>query len=270
MAEAAAYRHQRHAGNFADVHKHALLAWIVRRMASSGAPLRVLDTHAGDGLYRLERTRRPVLERLRTAVDAPDVSAPYLQVLGALPADDYPGSPWLLHRLTGPDDRLVFSETRPHALDALRARFGADPRVSVSGQDGWTVLSRWSGARTGRGLVLVDPPYVHVGDYQRVPAALREAERLRPGDCFCLWYPLLDGRHEAMLDALRAAFPGGVQAELRIRPGQSAGGMSGSGLFIVHPPDGLEDALGALQPWLRDRLAPAGGGSARVLRAPAS
>ena len=47
------YRHAYHAGNFADVVKHAVLALILRHLAAKPAPFRVLDTHAGIGLYDL-------------------------------------------------------------------------------------------------------------------------------------------------------------------------------------------------------------------------
>ena len=47
------YRHAFHAGNFADCMKHALLVWLLRAMQRKATPLRVLDTHAGIGLYDL-------------------------------------------------------------------------------------------------------------------------------------------------------------------------------------------------------------------------
>ena len=47
------YRHAFHAGNFADVVKHALLARILIHLAEKPQPFRVIDTHAGAGLYDL-------------------------------------------------------------------------------------------------------------------------------------------------------------------------------------------------------------------------
>lgn len=43
--------------------------------------------------------------------------------------------------------------------------------------------------------------------------------------------------------------------------------MTGSGLFVVHPPAGLHEALERLQPWLQARLARAPGGETRLVRA---
>ena len=47
------YRHGYHAGNFADVFKHALLARVLVHMNAKDTPYRMIDTHAGAGLYDL-------------------------------------------------------------------------------------------------------------------------------------------------------------------------------------------------------------------------
>ena len=49
-----AYRHQFHAGNFADVFKHALLAQIVLMLEKKDKPFLYLDTHAGIADYDLQ------------------------------------------------------------------------------------------------------------------------------------------------------------------------------------------------------------------------
>ncbi len=48
------YRHAFHAGNHADVLKHATLVAILNHMLEKDAALMVVDTHAGAGLYRLD------------------------------------------------------------------------------------------------------------------------------------------------------------------------------------------------------------------------
>ncbi len=47
------YRHAYHAGNFADVHKHAVLARILTHLRGKPAAFRVIDSHAGAGRYDL-------------------------------------------------------------------------------------------------------------------------------------------------------------------------------------------------------------------------
>ena len=47
------YRHAFHAGNFADVMKHAILLHLVGALTRDAAALTVIDTHAGAGIYDL-------------------------------------------------------------------------------------------------------------------------------------------------------------------------------------------------------------------------
>ena len=47
------YRHAYHAGNFADVVKHAVLCRIISHLRQKPAAFRVIDTHAGAGVYDL-------------------------------------------------------------------------------------------------------------------------------------------------------------------------------------------------------------------------
>ena len=47
------YRHAYHAGNFADVLKHSVLALTLQHLKLKDAPFRVIDTHAGIARYDL-------------------------------------------------------------------------------------------------------------------------------------------------------------------------------------------------------------------------
>ncbi|MGA7974462.1 MAG: 23S rRNA (adenine(2030)-N(6))-methyltransferase RlmJ, partial [Pseudolabrys sp.] len=99
------YRHAFHAGNFADVHKHAVLTRILHYLREKQAAFRVVDTHAGAGLYDLtgpEAQRsgewRDGIARLMQAslpADAAALIAPFREAVAALNASDqlarYPG-----------------------------------------------------------------------------------------------------------------------------------------------------------------------------------
>ena len=88
------YRHAFHAGNFADVVKHAVLTRILVHLLGKPAAFRVIDTHAGAGVYDLageEASRsgewRAGIGRLLAAPIAPAVQAllkPYLDVVASL------------------------------------------------------------------------------------------------------------------------------------------------------------------------------------------
>ena len=48
------YRHAFHAGNFADLVKHAALVRLLSELTAGGSPLTVIDTHAGRGRYLIQ------------------------------------------------------------------------------------------------------------------------------------------------------------------------------------------------------------------------
>ena len=58
------YRHAFHAGNFADVVKHAVLARILVHLRAKPAAFRVIDTHAGAGALRSHRRRGDAQPRM--------------------------------------------------------------------------------------------------------------------------------------------------------------------------------------------------------------
>src|SRR2546423_12120477 len=102
------YRHAYHAGNFADVVKHAVLARIIAHLKEKPAAFRVIDTHAGAGLYDLagpEASRtgewRDGIGRLVGAAIEPaarELFAPYLEAVAAFNG----GPPEALPRSPGP------------------------------------------------------------------------------------------------------------------------------------------------------------------------
>src|SRR2546423_2171234 len=90
------YRHAFHAGSFADVVKHSVLARILVHLRAKPTAFRVIDTHAGAGRYDLtgpEASRtgewRDGIARLLAARLAPEVEgllAPYLDVIATFNA----------------------------------------------------------------------------------------------------------------------------------------------------------------------------------------
>ena len=167
------YRHAFHAGNFADVFKHAVLVRILLHLREKPAPFRVIDTHAGAGLYDLtgpEASRtgewRQGIERVRAAPLAPEAAsllAPYLQAIAAFNPGErlvrYPGSPLLALRLMRAQDRLTACELEPSASAALERALAGDPRATAVAIDGWVALNAYLPPKERRGLVLIDPPF---------------------------------------------------------------------------------------------------------------
>jgi 23S rRNA (adenine2030-N6)-methyltransferase len=273
------YRHGFHAGNFADVVKHATLARIVSYLREKPAPFRVIDTHAGAGLYNLsgpEAVRtgewREGIGRLLKADLAPEVSAllsPYLETIAALNCGGrielYPGSPLLVRAWLRPRDRLIACEFEPRVAAALRKNLATSTRAKVLAIDAWTGLSAYLPPKERRGLVLIDPPFEAPDEFARLVEAFKEAQRKWASGIYLLWYPIKDrSGPDALAKGLKALRIGKIlRAELTIAPVPAADRLIGAGLIVVNPPWTLERELAVLLPALAGCLAP-GQGSFRL------
>jgi 23S rRNA (adenine2030-N6)-methyltransferase len=278
------YRHAFHAGNFADVLKHAVLARILVHLSEKAAPFRVIDTHAGAGLYDLtsepaSRTGewRDGIGRLFDA-DLPEhvraLLAPYLASVSAANAGGglrrYPGSPLIALNLMRPQDRLVACELEPGAAAALAARLRRDTRARAVKIDGWIALNAYVPPKERRGLVLIDPPYEQRDEFVRIADALTAALRKWATGIFLLWYPI---KERSGPDRLAAALHRGataqvapkiLRAEVEWEP-EPPGRLSGAGLIIVNPPWRLAEEMEQhLLPMLVSVLPPSFIGRAHV------
>lgn len=265
------YRHAFHAGNFADVVKHATLARVIAHLKDKPAAFRMIDTHAGFGLYDLtgpEASRtgewRAGIGRLRAAALDPAARrllAPYLDAVAALNPGGklatYPGSPALAQRWLRTQDRLVACELEPRAAAALTAQMRRDTRIKVVAIDGYTALNAYVPPKERRGLVLVDPPFEQPDEFERLTDSLAGAHRKWPTGVYMVWYPLKDLRAtERFARRLtQLAIPRILRAELAMAPAPAAERLAGTGLIIVNPPWRLETELTTLLPALAAVLA---------------
>jgi 23S rRNA (adenine2030-N6)-methyltransferase len=283
------YRHAFHAGNFADVFKHAVLGRILMHLRAKPAAFRVIDTHAGAGLYDLQSDEarrgaewhdgigRLVEARANGTLDA-EVEAllmPLFEVLAALNAPDtlatYPGSPALARAWLRPHDRLLACELEPTAAASLVANLRGDPRIKMLAIDGWTALSAYVPPKERRGVVLVDPPFERPDDFISLADGLGNAHRKWPTGIYMLWYPIKDrtGPERLAKAVRRLAIPKILRAEMMVAPPNPDGPLTGAGLILVNPPWTLESELKVLSPQLsrvlardRDGARPAGVGRA--------
>lgn len=267
------YRHAFHAGNFADVFKHALLVRILLYLNRKDAPYRVIDTHAGEGGYDLSRDEaartgewRDGIARLRDlgAGEATDLLAPFLDLVGECNADGrptlYPGSPRIAQRLARPGDRLVFCEKHPDAFAALKYRFGRDRRIRTLDLDGWTALGAFVPPPERRGLVLVDPPYEARDEFSRLAQAFAAAHAKWSTGVYALWYPVKDPRDaDDLWSAVRTSgVKSALRLELSVAPIRAAG-LARTGLIVVNPPYVLAAEARVLLPALAGLLQCASG-----------
>jgi 23S rRNA (adenine2030-N6)-methyltransferase len=265
------YRHAFHAGNFADVLKHIVLSRVMAHLRAKPAAFRVIDTHAGPGLYDLtgEEANRTGefhegTERLIQApldAKARQLLSPYLYAVaahnptGRLAA--YPGSPVLLRSWLRVQDRLIACEVEPKGAAALRQTLRGDPRTKAVTLDGWTALLAYVPPRERRGLVMVDPPYEQPNEFTRAFEGLQAAHRKWPTGIYLLWYPIKERREpDALARRLsRSGIAKIARVELDLAPAQEDSGLRGSGLIVVNPPWTLEQELAVLLPVLASVLA---------------
>lgn len=265
------YRHIYHAGNFADVLKHAVLARLIRYAQQKDAAFRVLDTHAGIGLYDLSSEEAQKtgewlggIGKLMDADLPPAIGAilePYLTAVRELNPEGgitlYPGSPKLARMLFRNQDRLSAMELHPDDFAALRRLFEGDFQARVTELDGWLALGAHLPPKEKRGIILVDPPFEQDGEYERLAERFAKAYRRFSTGTYCLWYPIKKGAPIAAFHETLKGFDikKMLCAELSVKSDRNTTGLTGSGLIIVNPPYTLKDELHTLLPFLKDLLA---------------
>jgi 23S rRNA (adenine2030-N6)-methyltransferase len=246
------YRHAFHAGGFADVFKHAVLTRVLVHLREKTTPFRVIDVHAGAGLYDLaaaEAARtgewRDGIGRLFDAslpAAAGELLTPYLAAVRVFNPDGalryYPGSPLVAARLLRPRDRLVACELVPDAAAALARRLRPIEQAKVVTIDGWIALSAYLPPIERRGVVLLDPPYERPDDFARLAASLAAAYRKWPTGVYVAWYPIKgrDGPERLAKTLQRSGVERALRLELTVAAGESEGRLGSSGLVVVNPP----------------------------------
>jgi 23S rRNA (adenine2030-N6)-methyltransferase len=264
------YRHQYHAGNFADVHKHVLLLEVLEALTRKDKGLLFVDTHAGRGGYSLHPgdAQHPAewqsgVARLLAAAPRHAALARYRELVaqgvhgGSL---DYPGSPLLALRVLRAVDRAVFFETQRDEAGGLRKVLDAAARVRVESADGFAGLRALLPPAERRGCVLIDPPYEERADFARVHDAIVDALQRFPTGVLLAWLPVkLRGDFDVWYASLKRGITAGgprdsLASLLWVHPPDSRAALNGSALVVVNPPYLLEQRLREWLPELREIL----------------
>jgi 23S rRNA (adenine2030-N6)-methyltransferase len=241
------YQHAYHAGNAADLHKHAALAALLTALTVKERGITYMESHAGRALYDLSSPEAEKTGEAKRAVGAVSLQSGALaEILTRTRAEHgpsaYPGSPEIARRLLRPQDRIVLCELHKGEAAALKAAMrGRSAEVHL--RDGYEGLLALSPPNPRRRIVLIDPPYELKDEYGRVADFVPVLMKKWPEASVLVWYPVLpDGRQEKLVSALLAQ--GARRSEARFTPTRP-GGMGGSGLLLFNAPYGAEDSLGA-------------------------
>ena len=279
------YRHAFHAGGFADVIKHIALVRILIYLQDKQAAFRVIDTHAGAGIYDLagDEARRSgewltgiarVMQARFSETTLPLV-APYLDIVRAFnPQAElkaYPGSPLIARALLRPQDRLTVCEVEPKARKRLIEALRRDTQARVVDLDGWVALPAFVPPNERRGLVLIDPPYEAKDEFERIAAGFVEAFAKWPTGSYLLWYPVKSRRATDSLarhvaEVVGTATPPGecLRLEFSVAPQATGAALASAGLLVVNPPWTLIGELKAILPELEKPLGQGGAGRFRL------
>ena len=260
------YRHAYHAGNFADVFKHILLARMISYMQRKDKAFRVYDTHSGLGIYDLASEEAGKTEEWVDGVGKVMKAKPPKEVgrlltewesaVEAAGEQKYPGSPFVARHLLRKQDRLSLYELHPDDQDVLAQNFANDFQTRVNHLDGWLVPNSHIPPKEARGIMLIDPPFEDGNDFDRMIEALENARRRWAGGTIALWYPVKRREHtDEWLGTLKSLqFPKLLNAEIYIREPRSASMLNGCGLVIANPPYTLANELHILLPWLAETM----------------
>ena len=280
------YRHAFHAGNFADVIKHFVLVRILLHLQEKNPAFRVIDTHAGAGVYDLagEEAERggewltgiARIMQARFSENALPLIKPYLDIVRAFNPQPgqltaYPGSPLLARALLRPQDRMTACEVEAKARKALIEALRRDTQARVVDLDGWTALPAFVPPNERRGLVLIDPPFEQKDEFERLAAGFSEAFAKWPTGSYLLWYPAKSRRATDELArqvayAVGQARPPGkcLRVEFSVAPQTAGTGLSSAGLLVVNPPWTLAAELKTILPELEKPLGQGGAGRFRL------
>ncbi|HEX5340327.1 MAG TPA: 23S rRNA (adenine(2030)-N(6))-methyltransferase RlmJ [Gammaproteobacteria bacterium] len=272
------YRHAFHAGNFADIMKHAVLVSLLQALSRKPKPWCYYDTHAGAGLYDTQagmaaktgeaesgigrlwhapgQIPEPLVELRRIVAGFnPDMAA------GQTPRH-YPGSPAIAAALAREHDRMIFAERHPQEAALLKQQLHRDRRVAVHERDGYEMIRALVPPAERRGLVLMDPPFERVDEFEVLAAACIAAQERWPEGVYVLWYPVKEAAAVARFhrQLRQSGMTGVLVTELQVGP-VTAANLSASGMVIVNPPWQSDRTIAAMLAFLARILAPEQGRS---------
>lgn len=275
------YRHIYHAGNFADVFKHIVLSLIINYLQRKPAALRVIDTHAGAGLYDLHSQAANKTGEWQTGIArflnclSPDFSTgipqnyldilsssetagtlltPYIQAVNAVnPQSElryYPGSPLFARLAFRRQDRLTANELHREDYASLKHNFAGDYQSRILHLDGRLALKAQLPPKEKRGLIVIDPPFEQTDEFTALAAGIAAALRRFSHGVYMIWYPIKDYRKIQDFVDILADYDAAeiLQAELHIRQKTATPQLNGSGLIIINPPYLLSEQLNQLTP----------------------
>ncbi|MEQ1651836.1 MAG: 23S rRNA (adenine(2030)-N(6))-methyltransferase RlmJ [Hyphomicrobium sp.] len=264
------YRHAYHAGNFADVVKHVILARVLTYMKLKPQPFRVIDTHAGTGRYDLTGIEagktgewKEGIARLVGAELPGEIAgllAPYLDAVASVNMPGaltfYPGSPVIARHLMRASDFLAANELHPDDYDLLKSELRRVPNTNVLNLDAYVAIKALLPPLERRGVVLIDPPFEQADEFKSLKDALANGLQRFANGVYIVWYPVKDQAAANWFVSEIAALGCRKMLDVRLKIAEPfAGlGLTETGVLLLNPPHSLKVELERIVPFLVDRL----------------
>ena len=254
------YRHIYHAGNFADVFKHIVLATLTKAFLRKDTPFCYLDTHAGIGRYDLHsiaaqksKEYENGIQKVLSADNVPEVIQEYLSCVQQNQTEFcYPGSPQIVKHYLRAQDRMILCELHSEDYQTLKKNYSHNKGIAVHHQDAYQSLKAYLPPKEKRGLILIDPPFENTNEFTNITTALTTALKRFETGVYAIWYPIknyaaIKKFHQQMKQHISRPM---LICELSIYPDDVISGLNGSGMLIINPPFQVDEQLSDLLPWL--------------------
>ncbi|WP_426357670.1 23S rRNA (adenine(2030)-N(6))-methyltransferase RlmJ [Pseudocolwellia sp. HL-MZ19] len=261
------YRHAFHAGNFADVLKHAVLTNVLEYMTRKDKGYTYIDSHSGAGMYQLteeyaQKTGeyKQGIAKLINNDEIPEALEEYIALIksfnNAEKLELYPGSPAVAKEFSRRQDSAHLFELHSTDINHLTEFCERWSKSHVKQSDGYQGILSLLPPPSRRGVVLIDPPYELKEDYTKAVKTIVSAYKKFATGTYILWYPVVK---RELIDKMRVQFiasdvKNALQVEFCMQKDTDAYGMTGTGLFVVNPPWQLTQQLEAIMPYLKDKL----------------
>ena len=268
------YRHAFHAGNFADVLKHAVLTNVLEYITRKDKGYTYIDSHSGAGMYKLtdeyaQKTGeyKQGIAKLINNSDIPEELIEYIELIQSLNVDDststtdkelttYPGSPAIAKAFSRRQDSAHLFELHSTDINHLTDFCERWNKSHVKQSDGYQGILSLIPPPSRRGVVLIDPPYELKEDYPKAVKTIVSAYKKFATGTYILWYPVVK---RELVEQMKNSFiksdvKNVLQVEFCMEQDTQEYGMTGTGLFIVNPPWQLTKQLEVILPYLKAKL----------------
>lgn len=279
------YLHRYHAGNFADLHKQLVLTEIAQYLQKKDKPFSMIDTHAGEGYYllnkhdaknyrELQSGLAPFFNKMVSAVnttETPTLINQYFDILQHLnphkKLEKIPGSPLLLSQFLKQHMQLNIYEKHPSVFATLQNNFSSiSSKFFITNSDGYQGTKALLPPKEKRGLIFIDPSFEKKTEYEQITECLTQSIKRFATGIYVVWYPVLNNKTKDNLEKLikkllRLPIQSLWQHEWYLEPelDPEASGfyaLAGSGILCIHLPWQADNHLNQSFYWLNSHLFP--------------